>query len=205
MPPDHEGNLATVPDQLAPDTAPDSGAGPAGWGAALAAKLDLQIGRIDAGTDAVVSELQKLRREARLEPANVPIPPAVFTYQSGQPFVSQNGGTGIGVLLGGPEIGREWSVRQILVGGTTLTATPTGVAWILISPQPPNELSITSVADFTKEALPQNSFYGEREIYVPPNSNLWVVITGGTNGTQYVCMATVQEQAFAPRSTEISG
>lgn len=198
--PDHEGASVVAPDLTAPDDAPGDGAG---WGAQLIAKLDLSLGKLSSAQDATTSELRQLRREARNTPAQVSLS-SVFTFQSGTPFICQQGGSGIGVLVGGPEVGQQWSVKQIIVGGTTLTATPAGIAWFLISPTPPNELSITSVADFTGGALPQVSFYGERDIYVPPNSNFFMVITGGTNGVQYVASVTFQQTPFVPTATEIT-
>ena len=201
---DHEGNTVVAPDLNATEGEGGGDAAPGtGWGAQLLGHIDLQVGRLTAAQDATTQELRALRREARNYPALVTIS-SVFTYQSGTPFMCQQGGSGIGVLVGGPELGQQWSVKQIIVGGTTITGTPAGVAWFFISAAPPNELSITSVADFTKSPLPVNSYYSERQMYVPPNSNFYMVITGGTNGTQYVGSVTIDQTPFVPQRAEIS-
>ena len=193
--PDHEGRDVAIPDVNRPeDEQPESG-----WGARLAAGLDLQLGKITDGLDATTSEIRKLRQEARRQPALVKIS-SVFTYSS-TGIITQQGGTGVGVLIGGPEVGQEWNVRQIVVTGTTLTAAPAGVAWFLVSAGVPNELSPTSVMDFSHAALPQVSFYSPDQFYLAPNENLYMVITGGTANTQYVCSVLYQNVPFVPRST----
>ena len=200
---DHDGASVIVPDPSAADGAPDP-TDPGGWGARFVAALDLSVGKLKASQDATTDELRKLRREARQMPAMVKLS-SVFTLNTaaGQQ-ICQQGGSGAGVLIGGPEIGRQWSIRQWLVGGTTLTATPGGTAWLLVSAAPPNEQSITSAVDFTKLALPQSIFYSGDSFYVQPNENVYMVVTGGTNAAQYVCTITYQESAFVPRSTEIT-
>lgn len=202
--PDHEGNVIS-PD-LSGATPDDGGDGsPEGWGARLFAKLDLSLGKLSAAGEATNRELAKLRREARTMPAIVP-QPFSFTYNNANSTVvpAQQGGSGVGCLIGGPDVGRQWHVRSIMVGGTTLAATPTGVAWFLISPGVILDQSITSVADFTKTALPVNAFYGVGQFYVPPNSNVWCLITGGTNASVYTGSITVQDSAFVPSGIEIN-
>jgi hypothetical protein len=200
--PDHEGNVM-MPDLNTPDVGDGSGGGDdsGGWGAKLFAKLDLSLGKLESTTAAQSDNLRKLRMEARNMPAITTIS-SVFTWAAGT-AIAQQGGAGAGVLIGGPEVGQQWHVRSILVGGTTLTATPAGVAWFLISPAPPLEQSITSVVDWTKVALPTNAFYGIGEFYLPPNTNLYMIVTGGTAGVQYVASITFQSSKFVPQSDQI--
>jgi hypothetical protein len=199
--PDHEGNVS-YPDLNAPDVGDGSGDGSSeGWGAKLFAKLDLQLGKLSDVGQAQSEQLRKLREEARNMPAIVTIS-SVFTWAANTQ-ICQQGGSGAGVLIGGPEIGTQWHVRSIIVGGTTLTAAPAGVAWFLISPAPPIEQSITSVVDWTKQALPTNSYYGIGEFYLPPNTNLYMIVTGGAVGTQYVASVTFQASRFVPQSDQI--
>lgn len=203
--PDHEGRV-TNPDLNATDVVNDDGSEPQGWGAKLAAKLDLQLGHLSDTADAAgsaVAELRKLRADARHMPALVTIS-SVFTWKTGVTTICQQGGNGAGVLIGGPNTGEQWHVRGIMVGGTTLIATPAGVAWFLIAPATPTDQSFTSVTDFTKQALPTNAYYGIGEFYLPPNTNLYMVVTGGGDGTQYVASVSIQASPFVPTRDEVS-
>jgi hypothetical protein len=198
---DHEGTDVYTPDPSAPDDSDPSD--PGGWGARFMGKIDLSIGRIGDAADALSAttlELRKLRREARALPALVKIS-SVFTFSTaaGAQMVQQ-GLQGAGVLVGGPNVGEQWSVRQIVCGGTTLGATPTGTAWFLVSAAPPNEQSITSVID-RATTLPSIAFYGAEDFYLAPNENLYMVVTGGTNNAQYVASVAYQSSPFIPRST----
>jgi hypothetical protein len=193
---DDEGRVVT-PDIQGPDGSDDDDGG-GGWGARLAARLDLSLGKLEEEATAQTSELRAMRREARNTPAVTKISSA-FTYLSTGGIVQQ-GGTGVGVLIGGPEVGQQWSVLQWVVGGATLAGTPAGVAWLFEAPAPPTELSITSAADFTRTALPWGETYSPRQIYVPPNSNLWMIVTAGTAAAQYVASVTIESSTFVPRT-----
>lgn len=195
--PGHESSGVVAPDLQADD---DEGTPGGGWGAQFSAQLDLAIGKLgDRITSTLDDNLRKMRAEARALPALVKISTA-FTYSSTGPVIVGQGGTGQGVLIGGAEIGRQWTIRQCIVGGTTLTASPAGVAWLLVSAAPPNELSITSVID-QATSLPLIAFYSEEQFYLAPNENLYLVVTGGTNGVTYVSSISYQESAFIPRQT----
>lgn len=197
--PDHEGATAPAYDESAPE--PEGGPG---ISAAIAAQIDLQIGRVTAAQDRTTAELRALRKEATDSPASVVLP-TQFTYSTAAGAgITQAQGTGIGVQIGGPEIGQQWSVRAIVVGGATLTATPGGTAWVFVSPAPPVDLSLINVIDWTKTALPANAFYGEREVFVPPNSNLWVVVTGGTNATLYTVVVHYLQSPLVPIHQEVA-
>lgn len=195
----HEGGVSYADPDAADDAPPADDGG--GWGIAahVQAAMDLSLGKLgDTITDAITEQTRRLREEARAMPALVKISSA-FTYSTAAgATVTQQGGTGIGVLIGGPEVGRQWHVRQIVVGGTTITAAPSGTVWLFAAAAPPNDLSLTSVVDFST-GMPNIATYSEDEIYVAPNENLWLIITGGTNATVYVASVTIQESAFMPR------
>jgi len=207
----HDGLLppGTV-DPNAPDTDTDSidddsGSWLDAFGARLSASFDLAIGKLGDTMLDHMDEMderyrQRIREETRALPAMAKVA-TTFTYSTAATAsVTTQGGTGIGVLLGGPEIGRQWNVRQLFVGGTTITAAPTGQAWLFITAGLPNDLSPTSVMD-RAGSLPLVSFYGTDEVYVQPNESVWIVITGGTNATQYLVTMSFQDTAFIPRGT----
>ena len=204
---DHEGTGVQIPPlEGVPDDAGADGSDPGGWGARLVGKLDLAIGKLGDvadGTSNTARQLAKLRQEARQQPALVKLSTA-FTWSSAAGAqMCQQGGTGAGVLIGGPEIGQQWSVVQIIVGGSTLAAVVTGTAWFLVAAAPPNEQSITSVMD-SATTLPSVAWYSPGQFYLAPNEALYMVITGGTNGAQYVGSVAYQNSPFVPRSTEIT-
>lgn len=198
--PDHEGQDIRRPDLEGPAVDADP-TDPGGWGARFIGSLNLELGHLRDSQDATTNELRLLRKEARQAPALVKIS-SVFTLNTaaGQ-TMCQQGGSGAGVLIGGPEIGQQWSIRQIVVMGTTLAATPTGRAFFLVSAAPPNEQSPTSVVDIAS-ALPSIAFYSPEQFYLAPNENLYMVIVGGTNAAQYVCSVALQQTSFVPRATE---
>jgi hypothetical protein len=201
----HEGTGVVSPDPSAPDGTGDP-SDPGGWGARFLAKVDLQLGKISDvadGVGTVADEVRKLRRQARQQPAIVKLS-SVFTLNTAAGAqMCQQGGLGAGVLIGGPEVGTEWSIRQIVVGGTTLTAAATGTAWFLVSAAPPNEQSITSVID-NATTLPSIAFYTPGQFYLAPNENLYMIVTGGTNNAQYVASVSYEMSPFVPRDTQIS-
>ena len=203
---DHEGTSVLIPDLNEPDNAPDP-TDPGGWGAQFAAKLQLQLGKLDTLGDAMNSttdELRKLRREARQQPALVKLSSAFsWNSQAGAPMCQQNG-SGAGVLICGPNVGESWNVLQIVVGGPTLSSVWTGAVYFLVAAAPPNEQSITSAIDraLPPAAGPAIAFYSPQQFYVAPNENLYMVVVGGTNGAQYVGSVMYQSTPFVPRGTE---
>jgi hypothetical protein len=166
-------------------------------------KIDLSIGKLTDSQDATTRELRALRREARQQPANVKLS-SVFTWSSAAGAqMCQQGLTGAGVMIGGPNLGEQWSISQIICGGPTLASTATGQAWFLVSAAPPNEQSITSVVAIAA-TMPSCTFYSPGEIYLAPNENLWMVVVGGVNGNQYVASVSYQASSFVPRATEVA-
>lgn len=95
--------------------------------------------------------------------------------------------------LGHPSAGKYWCVRSFVIGGDDITTQPAGVGWVVIqSITPTATVPITSVRDFTKLTLPQTAFYGSFEFKVQQNEHMWVVISGGTAGTQYTAAAWIE-------------
>lgn len=167
------------------------------------AKLDLQLGHLDTAAGAMsdsAKELRALRREARNMPALVKVSSSFQLSTAAGATMCNQGGTGAGVLIGGPNVGEEWRVRQIVVGGATIGTAATGVVWFLVSAGTPNEQSITSVVA-SIPAMPAVAFYSNEQIYLAPNENLWMVVVGGTNNQNYVASVAYQANPFRPQRT----
>lgn len=100
--------------------------------------------------------------------------------------------------LGSPAQGTFWSVRYIIVGGSDITTTPAGTAWVCVMGSPPNEaggnVNLAQVRDFTSGTFPQRAFYGTHELIVDAGEHLYVIFTSGTSGTQYV--ASMKAETF---------
>jgi hypothetical protein len=163
----------------------------------LSASFEVAIGNVgDMLSRKLDEQLREIRREAELLPVTAKLSSA-FTYQTSGPVICQQNGFGQGVLVGGPTIGDQWSVRQIVVTGITLGSTVPGQAWILVSAAPPSELSPTSVIDWA-QCLPSVAFYTPGQMYVQPNEKVYLVITGGTPGSVYVASFTFQVTKYTP-------
>ena len=121
--------------------------------------------------------------------------PGDYQYATSAAFPAS--GT-LALNLGSPDQGQFWSVRRIVVGGSDITTTPAGTAWVFVQGSPPNangaNPSTAQVADFTVGTLPQKAFYGTHELVVDATEYLWVIITGGTATTLYV--ASVKAEVF---------
>lgn len=98
--------------------------------------------------------------------------------------------------LGHPMAGKWWQIRNITVGGDTILTAAAGIAWVCVMVPNPDAGSANvptfALRDFTAGALPQVAFYGTHELVATGDEHLYVVITGGTAGQQYVANACVE-------------
>ncbi len=183
------------PDQPAPRHDPVSGrleGGGAGIGLEVFADLAVQLGgmcaQLKRRNDALARQLAAL--------------PADYQNAAGGPFPVS--GT-LALNLGSPDLGTEWEVRRIIIGGADITTTPIGVGWVFVQGSPPNmngvNPSTAQAADVTAGALPQRAFYGTHELVVDATEYLWVVIVGGTPGTQYVASVKAEVVDLAAKAS----
>ena len=99
--------------------------------------------------------------------------------------------------MGSVPEGRVWQVRRIVIGGDKATATPTGAAWAFAQGAPVNTavLPTINVVDswptFTKGAA--GSTYGTHQLFLTSPEHLWIVITGGSTGVQWVASARIED------------
>lgn len=125
-------------------------------------------------------------RAVKRIPADYPISAAGVYPSSGNLLLS----------LGSPDLGQLWVLRRLIIGGSDITTTPAGTGWLFVSGSPPNQNGANSptsqLVDFTSGTLPQKAFYGTHEVVVDATQYVYVVVTSGTNGTQYVATGMVE-------------
>lgn len=97
------------------------------------------------------------------------------------------------LFLDGPQQGKAWDVRQIIVGGIAANSAPAGTAYVFSCTASPLDLGLANAKDVSMTPFPVKGFYGTAQFRVQPPNNLYVVITGGTPGTYYSAVADVQE------------
>jgi hypothetical protein len=160
------------------DTEIDVGSSIAG----LCAKIDVWIGSAEKHMEALKKASQK---------NNNPAPVLVRTVATG--IVPAAGPLILGFPLKGPDQGHFWMVRTIAIGGLAVGVVAAGTADVFVSASDIRSLQTTGLAGLGlgdwrdhEAALPSLSFYGSGELALRFNEEIYVVITGGTVGQQYV-------------------
>lgn len=172
----------------------DRGAEQSGLFADLCAKIDITVGSVDKLTAA-------LNKPKRRPPAQ----PVFGRVASSGVFSSAAGELILAFPIKGPDQGHFWYIRSIVIGGLDPTVTATGRADVFVSAlnlQALTSIAAIGLADWRDTALtlPDISFYGRGEIPLRLNEELFVVITGATNGQQYV--AAVQFEDYEEGATQ---
>lgn len=163
------------------------------------AGLKLQLGDLTDRVGDLTDQLAQWRKMQNEYPAMIQIV-AVLTYSNTNPnAIAISGGNGVGVLIGGPDQGRCWSLRNVIAGPVQVTgAAPAGAPYFLVSAQPPQALSLTDVRDFGT-AFPYKNDFSARQVFLNPNENLYMVVAGAAiNGTQFVVSCAVQDEPYRP-------
>lgn len=153
-----------------------------GFGLGAIAQLAISVGRL---CDRIDRQQKRWEQYERSVPAD---------YQNAKALTySTAAGTVNAMSLGRPELGQWWQVRRIIVGGSDITTAPAGTAWVFVQGSNPGASganpNVAQAADVTTGTFPQRAFYGTHQLVVTQNEHLWIVITGGTNNTQYVASA----------------
>ena len=155
---------------------------PSGPFAEIRAKLDAWIGIGNGIKDGV----DKLGRQWKAQPE-------VISTRVVKQQVSPAAGNFI-IGLGGPAMGRRWSVRKIAVGGSLVTSAPAGTGYLLQEPTTPPLIGpMMSFVDVTSGTFPQRAFYGKGELILDDPDKLWLLITSPTAATQYVVTYWVED------------
>ena len=164
--------------RAAQDGGPDSEGGGLGvdfW-ISLGASLGSLVNDMRADRDAAANSAPDM-------PADVPLYD-VGTVPAGKTTVTLD--------LGAVPQGRVWQVRRMIVGGTTVTTTAAGSAYLFARGAPPADLALSDCVDIFS-TLPQGNTYGTHQLYLLPGEHLWVVFTGATAAQQYAAAARVEE------------
>jgi hypothetical protein len=158
------------------DTEFDAEAGIAG----LCAKLDVYIGSAEAA-----------RAEEKKRALSTATPQPVFGRSVATGIVPAAGPLILGFPLRGPDQGHYWMVRQVSVGGLAVGVVAAGTADLFISSsdlraQP--SLAAMGLGDWRDHfaAMPTITQYGSGNMPLRFNEEIFVVVTGGTVGQQYV-------------------
>ncbi len=154
-------------------------------------ELDLDLfGKLTAGLDTLNGHLtRQTQLLQRLSEA-----PRNYSYR-GSGIVAA-GATTVAFLIGDPQLSRSVFLRQLTIGAPIWTTTLTGNAIIVRSGQ--NPLSAGATIDTTSvvayaATLPMVAQWGNQEIPVFANDNLWCVITGATAAQQIVSSAQYED------------
>lgn len=103
------------------------------------------------------------------------------------------------ILCQGPQTGRQWMLRQLLVAGPTA-----GAVYFYATASKPitHPLQIIGMKDTTKTRWPCPAFYGTHQFILNPREDLWVVVTTAGNSTPVVVSGTAEDyQPAANRAT----
>lgn len=104
-----------------------------------------------------------------------------------------------GIILAsfnGPELGYQWTVRKITVAdAATTSATVAGTAWVYAGVSTGGATAILpSNLEWILNPLPNVAVFSADEVVLQQGENLYVNITGGTNGQNL--MIGVQYQLY---------
>lgn len=158
----------------------------------LCAKLDLHIGSMSKMTSAITAGQRR--------------PPAqpVFGRTVATGLAPASGPLILRFPLAGPDQGHFWYVRNIVIGGLSEATVAAGTAGIYVSASALNSqptLAAIGLGDLRDRAssFPAVAFYGRGELPLRLNEELFIIISGGTSGQQYV--AGLQFEDFQEAAT----
>lgn len=184
-------------DQPVPDHYPVSGrlhepgGQPRGMGALeLLASIDLRLGAL-SGQMADNSHRKSRDDAERSSPGD---------YQYASQAVCPTPTAPFSIPLGSPDQGQWWNVRRITCGGTDVTVTAAGAAWVSVQGANPAGVigsgqnpGIPTLVDHFL-TLPNLDSYGTHQLVLDETEFLWVTIIGGTAGQQYI--ASVKAETY---------
>lgn len=89
--------------------------------------------------------------------------------------------------LGGPQMFRQWEIRQLIVGGITWETTVAGSCDVFVQPSDPsarNPVALLNMVD-NSSTLPNKAYYSGGQLRVRHPAQVFVAIISGTASTQY--------------------
>lgn len=150
----------------------------------LVGRLEISLGRSAAALERVA---------ARKPPAQ---PQPVF-YRIAQAGIVPASGP-LWLRLGGPDQGHIWHVRSIVIGGATPTTSIAGRGDVFVSATDlrlQSSIANIGLADWRDQAntLPLVSFYGNGELPLRLNEELYVAISNGTPSQAVTVAAQIED------------
>lgn len=147
-----------------------------------------------AGLRASLGDLTAQTRESnRLKVGSIPI-----DYRRVNNTIIPASGANSGIGLGGPQQGRVWLVRRIIVSGLTWGTAAAGTAQFFAAAIPSmliaQSLDASMLVD-ESTAIPNKAFYSNRQVVIRNPESLHIVIVGGTPNQQYVASSQVEDYA----------
>lgn len=157
----------------------------------------------ELGFHSLRSEVRELRKDLRSGQARsrLEVPRDRREIFSGVAPNGSNAFPAAGNLIlevDGPQLGVIWEVKLIMVGGTTVNASPPGTAYVFACTAPPADLNLTMAKTISQTPFPVVGTWGTGVFKVRPPQNLYVVITGGTAGLAYAAVADINEYPDTP-------
>lgn len=164
--------------------------------ASIAAKIEMHVGRFAEAAKRIEKRLSK--------PAMQP----VITHAAGTAVANASGLAVITLNLDGPTQGHVWYIRAWRIGGLTPITVAAGRADLFVSggyiPQALaanlTGIGMTGWRDFVT-AMPAAKFYGVGEQPVITNEHVFVVLSGATNGQEYVANFSITDFELATEET----
>lgn len=161
--------------------------------------LDVQAG-LSIAIGGVQSEVRRMRRDLQRAAQRMPIDLAL----AGTALCPAGGGN-FSVSLGGPSQGRKWLIRQLVIGGGAFPYTAAGTGYLYCGatdPAGPGGAISSGLDDFTSGTFPQTAWYSNRQLVVWANQRVYMLISGGTAGTQYFVNGQVEDWPDEPLHVE---
>ena len=162
-------------------------------------ELDLELAaQLSASLDSVADRLsQQVTAWKQLEAAMSHTPADYPITGSGYTVVTPTTTTKslpLVVACQGPQSGRQWQVRQLLVAGPTA-----GDIYFYAAASEPitSPLQIIGMKDTTKTRWPAPAFYGTHQFILNPRENLYVVVTTAPPTVQVIVSGTAEDYELA--------
>lgn len=92
----------------------------------------------------------------------------------------------------GPDVGRQWQLRNLVVGGVTK-----GALYFYALGAEPTAGQLPGLKDATKTRWPAPSFYGTHQFVLQPHEKLWVAVTTATDTAQVFATGTAEDYVVA--------
>ncbi len=145
-----------------------------------------------AGLKASIGDLAaQTRRANQLKLASIPI-----DYRRVNNVIIPTPTAAAGIGLGGPQQGRVWLVRRIIVSGLTWGTAAAGTAEFYAGAIPSMLAASTRDASLLMDEsafIPNKAFYSNRQVVIKSPETLHIVIVGGTAGQQYIASSQIED------------